>query len=75
MANITVRNLDDEVQRRLKRRAAEQGRSMEAEARAILTAAVTRGGLAAAWVEATADLRGDDVPIPPRSAPRPVDLG
>lgn len=75
MANITVRNLDDEVQRRLKRRAATHGRSMEAEARAILTAAVTRGGLAAAWVEATAGLRGDDVPIPPRSAPRAVDLG
>ena len=75
MANITVRNLDDEVQRRLKRRAAEHGRSMEAEARAILTAALTRGGLAAAWVAATEDLRGDDIPIAPRSAPRAVDLG
>ncbi len=75
MADITVRNLDDEVQRRLKRRAADHGRSMEAEARAILTAALTRGGLAAAWVAATEDLRGDDIPIPPRSAPRAVDPG
>ena len=75
MANITVRNLDDEVQRRLKQRAAEHGRSMEAEARSILTAALTRGGLARAWVEATRDLRGDELPLPERSAPRRVDLG
>ena len=75
MANITVRNLDDEVQRRLKQRAAEHGRSMEAEARSILTAALTRGGLARAWVEATRDLRGDELPLPERSTPRRVDLG
>ena len=58
MANITVRNLDDEVPKRLKQQAVEHGRSMEVEARSILTAAPTRGGLAQAWVEATADLRG-----------------
>lgn len=40
MANITVRNLDDEVQRRLKQRAADHGRSMEVEARSILNAAM-----------------------------------
>lgn len=74
MANITVRNLDDEVQKRLKQRAAEHGRSMEAEARSILTAALARGGLAQAWVEATEDLRGDEIPLPERSAPRQVDL-
>jgi antitoxin FitA len=74
VANITVRNLDDEVQRRLKQRAADHGRSMEAEARAILTAALTRGGLAQAWVEATNDLRGDEIPLPERSVPRQVDL-
>ena len=75
MANITVRNLDDEVQRRMKQRAAEHGRSMEAEVRSILTAALTRGGLAQAWVEATEDLRGDELLLPERSAPRKVDLG
>lgn len=75
MANITVRNLDDEVQRRLKQRAAEHGRSMEAEVRSILTAALTRGGLGQAWVEATEDLRGEEIPLPERSAPRKVDLG
>ena len=75
MANITVRNLDDEVQKRLKQQAVEHGRSMEAEARSILTAALTRGRLAQAWVEATEDLRGDEIPLPERSVPRQVDLG
>lgn len=75
MATITVRNLDDEVQRRLKRQATDHGRSMEAEARAILTAALTRGGLARAWVEATDQLRGDEIPLSERSDPRQVDLG
>jgi len=74
MATITVRNLDDEVQRRLKRQATDHGRSMEAEARAILTAALTRGGLAQAWIEATRHLRGDEIPLPERSEPRQVDL-
>ena len=40
MASITVRNLDDEVKRKLRIRAAEHGCSMEAEAREILTQAV-----------------------------------
>lgn len=44
MATVTVRGLDDEVRRRLKIRAATNNRSMEAEARAILTAAVSPGG-------------------------------
>jgi plasmid stability protein len=40
MAMITIRNLDAEVKRSLQVRAAMNGRSMEAEARAILTAIV-----------------------------------
>jgi plasmid stability protein len=36
MASITIRNLDDDVKRRLRVRAAEHGRSMEEEARDIL---------------------------------------
>src|SRR5690348_8266336 len=36
MASITIRNLDDEVKRRLRRQAAENGRSLEAEVREIL---------------------------------------
>jgi plasmid stability protein len=37
MASITIRNLDDSVKQRLRRQAAEHGRSLEAEARDILT--------------------------------------
>ncbi len=36
MASITIRNLDDDLKRRLCVRAAENGRSMEEEARDIL---------------------------------------
>jgi len=36
MASITIRNLDDELKRRLRIRSAEHGRSMEDEARDIL---------------------------------------
>lgn len=39
MAVVNIRNLPDEVRDRLRVRAARAGRSMEAEARAILTAA------------------------------------
>jgi plasmid stability protein len=41
MAMLTVRNLPDEVHRALRVRAARHGKSMEAEAREILEAAVT----------------------------------
>ncbi len=74
MATITVRKLDEAVQRKLKRRAAEHNRSMEAEARAILTAAVADEGFLPAWLVATAKLRGKDLPIPRRSQPRSLDL-
>ncbi len=40
MAGITVRNLDEDIRRRLRVRAAENGRSMEQEAREILRAAL-----------------------------------
>lgn len=36
MASITIRNLDDDLKRRLRVRAAENGRSMEQEVREIL---------------------------------------
>ncbi len=41
MASMTVRNLPDEVHRALRARAAKNGRSTEAEVRAILESAVT----------------------------------
>jgi plasmid stability protein len=40
MATLTIRNLPDDVRDKLRIRAAHAGRSMEAEARAILTGAV-----------------------------------
>jgi plasmid stability protein len=74
MADITVRNLDDSVRQRLRQLAAVHGRSMEAEVRAILTAAVTRGDLARTWVARTRHLRGDELPLPARTPPRELDL-
>jgi len=75
MSTITVRNLDPEIQRKLKVRAAHNNRSMESEARAILSAAVAGDSLVESWLAAAADLRGPDIPVPARSAPREVDLG
>jgi|AntDeeMinimDraft_4_1070355.scaffolds.fasta_scaffold22716_1 plasmid stability protein len=43
MAMLTVRNLPDEVHQALRVKAAINGRSMEAEARAILKSAVLTG--------------------------------
>ena len=43
MASITVRNIDDDLKRRLRVRAAENGRSMEQEVRNILKAALEDG--------------------------------
>lgn len=74
MATITVRNLSDDVQRKLKQRAAENNRSMEAEARAIIAAAVGEGGFGVAWLELSAKFGGVDLDLPPRSAPRDIDL-
>lgn len=42
MAALTIRGLDDQVKASLRLRAAHNGRSMEAEARAILADAVAR---------------------------------
>ncbi len=33
-----------------------------------------QGGLARVWLDATEALRGDDLPVPERSMPRPVVL-
>jgi antitoxin FitA len=43
MASITIRKLDDRVKAKLRLRADRHGRSMEEEARAILTAAAAEG--------------------------------
>ena len=73
MTSLLVRNLDSSVKERLRVRAARHGRSMEAEARAILEAAVAGEG------ETLADLvarhfgpeHGFDIEpyLPPRPPP------
>ena len=73
MAAITVRNLDDHVKQRLRVRAARHGRSMEAEARAILVEAVSReeepDNILLALHKRFAELGGVDLDIPPRNTP------
>ena len=70
MASITIRNLDDSLKQRLRVRAAEHGRSMEEEARAILRQAVGEApppsNLAEAIRKRIAPLGGVELDIPPR---------
>ena len=70
MASITIRNLDDEVKRRLRVRAAEHGRSMEEEAREILRQIVglekPAHNLAAAIRSRVAPLGGVELDLPQR---------
>ncbi|MCY4646653.1 MAG: plasmid stabilization protein [Gammaproteobacteria bacterium] len=75
MASITIRNLEEGVKTRLRVRAAENGRSMEAEARIILGRAVARSpspanGLGSALVELFTPLGGADLDVPPREPMR-----
>ena len=74
IATITVRGLDDGIQRRLKERGAANGRSMEAEARAILTDAVGGDDFGAAWLALAEKHRGADLALPTRARPREVEL-
>jgi plasmid stability protein len=74
VATITIRNLDEKVKRRLQVRAALNGRSMEAEARELLTETVglppARGalktGLGTAIHNLFAPLGGVKLQAPPR---------
>jgi len=85
MASITIRNLGDDVKKRLRKQAAENGRSMEEEARDILhreTAALTSArfipktglDLIRGIREVVEKYGGVDLEIPPRSSARPVNL-
>lgn len=68
MASIVIRGLDDSVKRQLAANAKEHGRSMEAEARDILTNAVRRPHIGLALMKAAQDAGGvDDLPIPDRT--------
>jgi antitoxin FitA len=73
MAALSIRDLDDSVKEKLRLRAARNGRSMEAEIRAILTSAVTdeapRTDLFNALTQRFARLGGVDLDIPTRATP------
>ncbi len=74
MASITIRNLEDDLKRRLRIRAAEHGRSMEEEAREILRHVVTEPAtprnLAASIRARMAPLGGVELDLPAREAMR-----
>ena len=72
MASITVRNLEEGLKRRLRVRAAENGRSVEEEVRVILRTALNcqphaRQDLAAVIRARFAPLGGVELKFPPRS--------
>ncbi len=73
MAALSIRDLDDSVREKLRLRAAQHGRSMEAEIRAILTEAVTdeppRADLFGALTERFGRLGGVDLDLPARATP------
>ena len=70
MASITIRNLDDEVKTRLRVRTADNGRSMEEEARLIMRDAVGRKpssrNLASIVRSRFGPSNGVDLELPPR---------
>jgi plasmid stability protein len=73
MAALSIPNLDETVKQRLLLRAARHGRSMEAEARAILTEAVqepaTSAGMFTALLDRFGTLGGVDLDPFPRAEP------
>jgi plasmid stability protein len=74
MAAINIRNLSEETHRALRVRAANKGRSMEAEVRTILEEAVhpiSNKGLGATLVELFRPLGGVDLDIVRDPASRP----
>jgi plasmid stability protein len=76
MASIMVRNLDDDVKRQLRMRAARHGRSMEAEVRAILEESVhQQDNLAEALMGTFGELGGVELELPERATQlRPLDF-
>lgn len=77
MATITVRNLEEGLKRQLRIRAAENGRSMEEEARDILRTALgepsslqPRRGLGTRIHERFKALGGVELELPPREPVR-----
>jgi plasmid stability protein len=70
MSVLTVRNLDDELKTRLRVRAAQNGRSMEAEAREILRRSLIEPPAAdvGSWIHKRfAGLKLDELELPART--------
>ncbi len=79
MATLTIRDLDDELRARLRVRAAEQGRSMEAEVRAILrdvlAGPASQDRLGSRIRQRFATIGGAELEMPPRTElPRAAEL-
>ncbi len=77
MSTLTIRQLDERTHARLRGRAAKHGRSVEAEVRAILDAAVDlpEENILLALHATFAEAGGVDLQVPERTdLPRPVDL-
>lgn len=76
MTSIVVRGLDESVKRQLAAQAKANGRSMEAEARDILTKGTRRPHVGLALARAAQEVGGfDDLELPERSdAARVVDF-
>ncbi len=77
MGTLTIRKLNERTHALLRGRAAAHGRSVEAEVRAILDAAVNRpeGNILLALHSAASELGGVDLQLPSRTdLPREVDL-
>ena len=75
MASITVRNLDERLKRRLRLRAAGNGRSMEQEVREILREVLDREGAPGRGLASTIRARfesigGVDLELPSREPMR-----
>jgi plasmid stability protein len=76
MAQLIVRNIDEDLVRRLKVRAAQHGHSMEAEHRAILRASLApepRDVTFKEWLTSMPDVGLDEDFLMPRDLPRSVD--
>jgi len=73
LASLTIRNLEKDTKERLRVRAAQNGRSMEEEARAILRATVAGATAADLWTRSRAlfaGAKGVDLTHPSRAPDR-----